>query len=105
MRPLLRVRRDNELMFRWTRLKWVILAWAGASVFFTAVLELSELGHKPLGFALYSNAVHFAFWGLTLPLMGKCIQLFPLKKPDRIRNGVVHLVLVAILAPAFIASS
>ncbi|MFZ0303531.1 MAG: histidine kinase [Terracidiphilus sp.] len=87
-------------MFRWTHFKLIILAWAGASVFFTAVLELSELGHKPLGFALYSNAVHFAFWGLTLPLMGKCIRLFPLKRPNRIRNGAVYLVLVAFLALA-----
>ncbi len=98
MQPLLLLRRDNKPMLRWTRLKLVILAWATASVFFTAVLELSELGHKPLGFALYSNAVHFAFWSLTLPLLGKCIRLFPLKKPDRIRNGVVCLLLVALLA-------
>jgi two-component system, LytTR family, sensor kinase len=98
--PLLLVRRDNKPMFRWTRLRWVIPAWVGASVFFTAVLELSELGHKPLGFALYSNAVHFAFWGLTLPIMRKCIHLFPLKRPDRIRNGAVHLILVALLALA-----
>ena len=42
------------------RLKFVILGWAAATVFFTAVLEISELGHKPLGFALYANAVHFA---------------------------------------------
>lgn len=87
-------------MLRLTHFRLVILAWAGASVFFTAVLELSELGHKPLGFALYSNAVHFAFWGLTLPLIGKCIRLFPLKRPNRIRNGAVCLVLVAFLALA-----
>jgi two-component system, LytTR family, sensor kinase len=87
-------------MFRRTHFKLIILAWAGASVFFTAVLELSELGHKPLGFALYSNAVHFAFWILTLPLMGKCIRLFPLKRPNRIRNGAAYLVLVAFLALA-----
>jgi two-component system, LytTR family, sensor kinase len=87
-------------MFRWTRLKWVFLSWAGASVFFTAVLELSELGRKPLGFALYSNALHFAFWCLTLPLMGKCNRLLPLKKPDRVRNGASRLAVVAILALA-----
>ena len=63
------------------RLKIVVLGWAGASVFFTAVLEISELGHKPLGFALYSNAVHFALWTLTLPLLTKCIRRFPLKRP------------------------
>lgn len=91
-------------MFRWTRLKWVVLAWAGVSVFFTAVLELSELGHKPLGFALYSNAVHFAFWGLTLPLMARCIRLFPLKKPNRIRNGALCLAFVALLALAVSAA-
>jgi two-component system LytT family sensor kinase len=85
-------------MLKMARLRTIVLAWVGVSVFFTAVLELSELGHKPLGFALYSNAVHFAFWGLTLPLIGKCIRLLPLKRPKRIRNGAVRLLLVAVLA-------
>ncbi len=87
-------------MRRWSRLRLVILAWAGTCAFFTAVLEVSEFGHKPLGFALYSNAVHFAFWGLTLPLLERCIRLFPLKRPNRIRNGAICLGLVALLAPA-----
>jgi two-component system, LytTR family, sensor kinase len=94
------VERDNESMPGLTRLRLIIFAWAGTSVFFTAVLELSELGHKPLGFALFSNAVHFAFWGLTLPLVGKCIRLFPLKRPNRIRNSAICLAVVALLALA-----
>jgi len=77
------------------RLKVVILGWAAASVFFTAVLEISELGHKPLGFALYSNAVHFALWALTLPLFTQCIRRFPLKDPKRIRNVGIRLILIA----------
>jgi len=92
------VERDNKRMRRLTRFRIIVLAWAGASVFFTAVLELSEFGHKPLGFALYSNAVHFAFWGVALPLMGKCIRLFPLKRPNRIRNSAIRLGFVALLA-------
>jgi two-component system LytT family sensor kinase len=100
MHPLPLVRRDNKTVLRLTRFRIILLAWAGASVFFTALLEVSELGHKPLGFALYSNAVHFAFWGLTLPLMGKCIRLFPLKRPNRARNGAIRLFLVAVLAAA-----
>jgi two-component system, LytTR family, sensor kinase len=80
------------------RLKFVILGWAGASVFFTAVLEISELGHKPLGFALYSNAVHFALWTLTLPIFVRCIRRFPLKEPKRIRNAGILLILIAVLA-------
>jgi len=100
MRPLLLVRRDNKLMLRLTRFTIILLVWAGASVSFTAVLELSEFGHKPLGFALYSNAVHFAFWALTVPLIGKCIRLFPLKRPNRIRNGALCLAFVALLALA-----
>ncbi len=82
--PLL-ARRNNNSMFASARLKFVILAWAGASLFFTAVLEISELGRKQLGFALYSNAVHFALWALTLPLLAKCIRRFPLKDPNRSR--------------------
>ena len=76
----------------------IVLAWAGASVFFTALLEISELGHKPVGFALYSNAVHFALWALTLPFLTKCIQRFPLKEPKRIRNAGIRLILVGVLA-------
>ena len=80
------------------RLKIVILGWAGVSVFFTAVLEISELGHKPLGFALYSNAVHFALWALTLPIFVRCIRRFPLKEAKRIRNAGILLILIAVLA-------
>jgi two-component system, LytTR family, sensor kinase len=80
------------------RLKIVILGWAGASLFFTAVLEISELGHKPLGFALYSNAVHFALWGLTVPIFVRCIRRFPLKEPKRIRNAGILLLLIAVWA-------
>jgi two-component system, LytTR family, sensor kinase len=80
------------------RLKIVILGWASASLFFTAVLEISELGHKPLGFALYSNAVHFALWTLTLPILARCIRRFPLKVPKRIRNAGMLLILIAVLA-------
>jgi two-component system, LytTR family, sensor kinase len=98
--PLVLVERDNKSMLRSTRFRIVLLAWAGACVFFTAVLELSEFGHKPLGFALYSNAVHFAFWGLTLPFMAKCIRLLPLKRPHRIRNSAALLIVTALIALA-----
>jgi two-component system, LytTR family, sensor kinase len=77
------------------RLKIVILGWAGVSLFFTAVLEISELGHKPLGFALYSNAVHFALWTLALPLFVQCVRRFPLKNPNRNQNAGIRLVLIA----------
>jgi len=80
------------------RLKFVILGWAGAALFFTAVLEISELGHKPLGFALYSNAVHFALWTLALPFFTWCVRRFPLKTPRRIRNAGILLILIAVLA-------
>lgn len=46
------------------------------------------------------DAVHFASWGLTLPLVEKCIRLFRLKRPNRIRNGAVRILLVAVLASA-----
>jgi two-component system, LytTR family, sensor kinase len=92
-------RRNNEHMSVWARLRIVILAWAGASLFFTAVLEVSELGHKQLGFALYANAVHYALWALAFPVLAMCTQRFPLKGGKRIRNGAFRLGLVAMLAP------
>lgn len=87
---------NRAIVLRQARL--IVLAWAGASVFFTAVWEISELGHKPLGFALYANAVHFALWALVLPLFIQCIRRFPLKDPKRIRNAGIRLILIAVLA-------
>jgi two-component system, LytTR family, sensor kinase len=80
------------------RIKFVILGWAAATVFFTAVLEISELGHKPLGFALYSNAVHFALWAFTVPIFVRCVRRFPLKAPNRVRNAGILLILIAVLS-------
>lgn len=91
-------RRNNKLMTALARLKIVILGWVGASVFFAAILEISELGHKPLGFTLYSSAVHVALWTLTLPLFRQCIRRFPLKDPKRIRNSGIRLALIAVIA-------
>jgi two-component system, LytTR family, sensor kinase len=78
------------------RFKIVILGWAGASVFFTAVLLVSDLGHKPLGFALYANAVHFALWTLALPLLSKATLRFPLTR-TKWWHGAVLLLAVAAL--------
>jgi two-component system, LytTR family, sensor kinase len=78
------------------RLKFVILGWAGASLFFTAVLMISDLGgDKSFGFALYANAVHFALWTLALPLLSKCTHKFPLGHGRKIWNGAVLLLVVA----------
>ena len=99
MQTLLPARRNNNAMFPMARLRTVILGWAGASLLFTAILEISEFGHKLLGFALYSNAVHFAVWTLTLPLFTACVRRFPLKDAKRIRNAGCRLILVAVAAP------
>lgn len=80
------------------RVKIVILGWAGASLFFTAVLELSELGRKPLGFALYSNSVNFALWTLTLPLLTGFVRHFPWNRSRWPANAALRLALVALLA-------
>ncbi|HXE33685.1 MAG TPA: histidine kinase [Verrucomicrobiae bacterium] len=78
------------------RLKLVILGWAVASLFFTAVLMVSDIGgDKPLAFALYANAVHFALWALALPVLSRCVRRFPLSHAKRIRNAVVLLLTVA----------
>jgi sensor histidine kinase YesM len=87
---------NRAILFRRARL--IVTAWAGASVFFAAILEVSNFGHKPLGFALYSNAVHFALWTLALPLLVKCVRRFPLRDPNRIRNSGIRLILIAALA-------
>lgn len=85
----------RSVVLRHARL--IVAAWAGATVSFAALLELGELGHKPIGFALYSSAVHFAMWALALPLLFKCILHFPLK-PKRIQNAAIRLILVAVLS-------
>jgi hypothetical protein len=78
------------------RLKFAILGWAGATLFFTAVLMVSDLGgDKSLGFALYATAVHFALWMLALPLLSKCTHKFPLGRGNKIWNAAVLLLVVA----------
>jgi sensor histidine kinase YesM len=86
------------------RFKIAILGWAAASVFFTAVLVVSDFGHKPLGFALYSNAIHFGLWTLALPLLAKALRVFPLRDSSRLRNASVILVVVAAVAMLIIAT-
>jgi two-component system, LytTR family, sensor kinase len=83
-------------MTTWARLKIVILGWAGASLFFTAVLMVSNLGgDKSFGFALYATAVHFALWILALPLLSKCTHKFPLGRRKKVWNAAVLLGAVA----------
>jgi two-component system, LytTR family, sensor kinase len=92
-------------MFSASRLKFVILGWACASLFFTAVLMVSDLGgHKPLGFALYANAVHFALWTLALPLLSKCTSTFPLSRGRRVWNASALLLIIAALATSVMVS-
>jgi two-component system, LytTR family, sensor kinase len=79
-------------------LKLVILGWACASIFFTALLELSELGHKPLGFALYSNAVNIALWTLGLPLLMSFVRRFPWKRWRWLPSIALRLGFIALLA-------
>src|SRR6202050_748568 len=77
-------------------LKFVILGWAGATLFFTAVLMVSDLGgDKTLGFALYAPAVHFALWILALPLLSKCTHKFPLGRGEKVWNAAALLGVVA----------
>jgi two-component system LytT family sensor kinase len=87
------------------RLKLAILGWAVASLFFTAVLMVSDIGgHKTLGFALAVNAVHFALWVLALPVLSKCVRRFPLSQGKRIWNAVVLLLAVAAIGLAVMLS-
>jgi hypothetical protein len=75
------------------------MAWAGTSLFFTAVLMLSDLGgHKSLSFALYGNAIHFALWAAVLPVMWRSAALFPIGAKRRGFNAVVLLLIVVVLA-------
>jgi hypothetical protein len=72
------------------RFKYVVLGWAGASLFFTAFLMVSDLGgHKPFGFALYTNAVHYALWALALPLLSRATRSFPLRGKPNLERGCV----------------
>jgi sensor histidine kinase YesM len=74
------------------------MAWAGASVFFTAVLEVSDLGHKSLSFALYSNAVHFALWTILLPALWWGATSFPISGKRKGWKGLATLLLIPVLA-------
>ena len=81
------------------RIRFALMGWALASLFFTAVLLMGNIGdHKPPVFALYANAVHFALWTLLLPFLAWCARWFPLEGPNRLRNGAALLMIVAALA-------
>jgi two-component system, LytTR family, sensor kinase len=72
-------------------------------VFFTAVLVMSDFGHKPLGFALYSNAIHFGLWTLAVPLLARVLRVFPLRDARRFRNATVVLFVVVGFALLIVA--
>jgi two-component system, LytTR family, sensor kinase len=80
------------------RVRLGLIAWAGSSVFFTAVLVVSELGHKSLVFAIYSNAVNFALWIALLPVLTWSAGSFPMAGPKRGWNGSALLSIVTVLA-------
>jgi two-component system LytT family sensor kinase len=74
------------------RIAVVAFGWAGATIFFSALLAVSEPGsHKPLDFVLYVNAVHYAIWALSLPLLAECVQRLPFSQGDRLRHGTALL--------------
>lgn len=79
-------------------LRWIIIGWAAASLFFTVVVTVSDIGgHKSFPAVFYANCVHYALWALTLPLLSHCVQRFPLEHGKRLRNGVLWLALVIVL--------
>ena len=81
------------------RIRFVLAGWALASLFFTGVLLVGNIGdHKPPTFALYANAVHFALWTLLLPFLARCARWLPLDGPNKLRNGAALLMIVAALA-------
>src|SRR5215469_6939820 len=83
----------------WKRACVIVPAWAGTSVFFTAVLMLSDLGgHKSLGFVLYGNAVHFAIWTCLLPVLWCASSALPITAGKRAWNGLLLLASVVVLA-------
>jgi len=88
---------NRTLILRRARL--TVMVWAGISLFFTAVLLVSDLGgRKSLSFALYANVVQFALWTLLLPVLSWCAASFPIAGQKKIWNGVVVLLTVGVLA-------
>src|SRR5262245_32881697 len=74
------------------RIVVVAFGWAGATIFFSALLAVSEPGsHKPLDFVLYVNAMHYAIWALSLPPLAECVQRFPFSQGDQLRHGAALL--------------
>jgi len=81
------------------RIRIVLTGWVFASLFFTGVLLVGNIGdQKPPTFALYANAVHFALWTLLLPFLTRCTRSFPLDGLHRNRNAAALLLIVAALA-------
>jgi two-component system LytT family sensor kinase len=88
---------NRTTIFR--RAPLIVMAWAITSIFFTAVLMVSDLGgRKTLSFALYANAVQFALWTLLLPVLSWCSAAFPVAGKKKGWNGALSLVIVGVLA-------
>src|SRR5580700_1856924 len=81
------------------RARLIVLAWASASLFFTAVLIVSGFGHKPLGYALYANALHFALWTFAVPILFGFTRAFSIRH-GKISNIAVIVLVVAVTATA-----
>ena len=76
-----------------------IATWLGISAIFGLVQGTAEVGsNKPLLFLLFSNGVHFAVWALTLPLLARLVQRFPLQRGAVIRHGLALLPCCFIIA-------
>lgn len=90
----------------------LLAAWASVAAVFTAVQASVELDpNKPVLFLLFSNAVHFGIWALTLPLLMTAVNTFPLQKGKIVRHALVLFPLsfvtgfaVSILFPLIIRS-
>ena len=78
----------------------ITLGWAGATLCFTVVRAASSFGQGRPSFEylLYTNAVQYALWALTFPLLANCVQRFPLDQGTRLHNGFALSVIAMVLA-------
>lgn len=79
-----RLRRTNTLLF--------IGAWISVSLLFAIVQQTTEVDSaKPALFVLYSYAIHFGIWALSIPVLAAIVRRFPLQRGKIFRHSAILL--------------
>ena len=75
-----------------TNIFLLIAAWIGVSVLFAILQQTTEVDPaKPALFVLYSYAIHFGIWALSIPVLARIVRRFPVQRGQIIQHSAILL--------------